>query len=424
MEDRIRLHLFTDEVSSAVGAAEESKWLVALLQAGLDYLHIRRPNASREEIEGLFQSIPVKFHHQIILHDYPDLIGKYNCGFQLNHRHTALSEDELGKTGKGKLRKLSRSCHTPAEVEKSLQTSELDFVTLSPIFDSISKIGYKSQFIPRSDQKVPKSLIADSFCGIDLSKVVALGGVTLETVPMLKTLGFGGAALLGDIWRRPDGVSRLLKYLHMRNFSLQFITDGIDAEETVAQALEILKGGGRWIQVRMKEARKEEVAEALQRLSPICRDYGATLLVDDHFDLAKFCDGVHLGQEDTPVTTVREYLSPEKIVGLTVNNRTNIAESLEALPDYYGVGPFRFTATKKCLAPVLGLDGYRSLKPYMTIPFVAIGGITADDIPGLIGVGASGIAVSSVITRSVNPRATTAKLIKIINDEKRKINGK
>lgn len=133
--------------------------------------------------------------------------------------------------------------------------------------------------------------------------------------------------------------------------------------------------------------------------------------MDDHTDLAEICDGVHLGQNDMPVAEARSILSPGKIIGLTVNNQEHIRESLHSLPDYYGVGPFRFTSTKKNLAPVLGLDGYRRLAPEIPAPFVAIGGITPSDIASLIEAGASGVAVSSLITNSDNPKLTTETLI-------------
>ena len=152
--------------------------------------------------------------------------------------------------------------------------------------------------------------------GEDLAGIIALGGVTLDSIDLLKETGFSGAALLDDVWNKSDGKQLFLKFLRMRNFPLQFITDGKDVAETVTQALKVIDGGGRWIQVRMKDADKAEVKEALQELYPYCEENGVTLLVDDHYDLTDFCHGVHLGQEDESVAAVRSLVSPEKIIGL------------------------------------------------------------------------------------------------------------
>lgn len=386
MADKFHLHLFTAETP----VDGEAVTLVRLLDAGLDYLHVRKPGCNEERVEALLSEIPIRHRHRIIMHDFPSLALKYGCGVQFNSRITSVDRRPV-VSGAG--------CHSLAELDK---WRDVDFVTLSPVFDSISKPGYQAAFTQSELEKV------------SLDHVVALGGVALESLPALSRMGFSGAALLGDVWHRPDGVPRFLKYLRMRNFALQFITDGRDVATTVTQARVVLDAGCRWIQVRMKNACADEVREALQELLPECEEAGATLIVDDHYDLARYCHGVHLGQNDAPVAVARDSISPEAIIGLTVNSREQVSASLSALPDYYGVGPYRFTSTKKNLAPVLGLAGYRSITPEIPRPFVAIGGIQPEDIRPLLEAGASGVAVSSVITRAENPYIETKKLIDII----------
>ncbi len=386
MADKFQLHLFTAETP----VDGEASILVRLLDAGLDYLHLRKPGYNESRVEALLNEIPVRHRQRVILHDFPSLALKYGCGVQFNSRITSVDHRPV-VSGAG--------CHSLAELDK---WQDLDFVTLSPVFNSISKPGYQAAFSPAELETT------------SLDHVVALGGVTLESLPVVRRMGFSGAALLGDVWHRPDGVSRFLKYLRMRNFALQFITDGRDVATTVAQACTVLDAGGRWIQVRMKNACADEVREALQELLPKCEDAGATLIVDDHYDLAGYCHGVHLGQNDAPVAVARDAVSPEAIIGLTVNSLEHVSASLSALPDYYGVGPYRFTSTKKNLAPVLGLAGYRAMAPELLRPFVAIGGIRPEDVRPLLEAGASGVAVSSVITRAENPYNETKKLIDII----------
>lgn len=387
IEEKFKIHLFThDHVIPG-----EIDILIDFLEAGLDRLHIRKPGYSKEVYEELLISIPSEFRGRVVLHDYPELATRFGCCFQFNVRNTP-PKDYKGC--------FSFSLHSTEEAERLMNESwnpdeSPEFVTLSPIYDSISKTGYKSAFDPYDIQS------------INLSRVVALGGVNFENIVELKEMGFSGAALLGEVWHRPGGVMRLLKFLRMRNLCLQFVTNGVTPQETLSQALLAIKSGFRWIQVRMKNTGKVAVKRILQQLMPICTQSGTTLIVDDYADLAEYCHGVHLGQSDMSVSEARQRIPQDKIVGLTVNSLEDIEKSHAAKPDYYGVGPYRFTSTKNKLAPVLGLEGYRRLAPAMDRPFVAIGGIREDYIEGILDAGASGIAVSSMFTDADNPRELT-----------------
>lgn len=400
MEDSFKIHLFTTERSDSDDVNKEIEWINRFFRAGLDFLHLRKPSLGAQETERIIMAINERFHHRIVLHDHPVVALQYGCGFQFNNRSNINASSFKKQSLSG--RSISRSCHSLGECR---QFGMMDFVTLSPIFDSISKEGYKA------------CLDMDELSGADLRGVIALGGVTLDRISDLKLMGFSGAALLGEVWNNSEGPQRFLKYLRMRNFPLQFITNGTDVEETVIQARNVIENGGRWVQVRMKESDITEIREALKELYPYCEETGTTLIVDDHYELTDLCHGVHLGQEDAPVEEVRSAINFDKIIGLTVNNSSQIEASQKALPDYYGVGPFRTTTTKKRLAPVLGLEGYHQLAPLIKLtnrPFVAIGGITIGDVNALLEAGADGVAVSGCITKAPDPGAVTKKLIKEI----------
>ena len=203
---------------------------------------------------------------------------------------------------------------------------------------------------------------------------------------------------------------------------LQFITDSKNAEGTAIQALAPLKGGCRWIQVRMKDASDEEVEKAVTTILPYCRKACATLIVDDRVEIAARCeaDGVHLGKEDMDPGDARAILGPDRIIGSTVNT----IEDIESLPletiDYLGIGPYRFTSTKKRLAPTLGLEGYREimtqLRKRSSIPAVAIGGITLNDIIPIMNTGVTGIAVSGAINKAKDPEATTRHILGLLTE--------
>lgn len=191
---------------------------------------------------------------------------------------------------------------------------------------------------------------------------------------------------------------------------IQFITHRNDRYGYVDGARMALEGGCKWIQLRMKGASDEEVAEAAAQIQPLCREHEAVFLLDDRVELAKRlkADGVHLGKNDMPVSEARQVLGEEFIIGGTANTFEDIERLASQGADYIGCGPFRFTTTKEKLAPVLGLEGYRRIVEQMEeqgtdLPIVAIGGITFDDIPAIMQTGVDGIAVSGAILNADNP---------------------
>lgn len=181
-----------------------------------------------------------------------------------------------------------------------------------------------------------------------------------------------------------------------------------------------LEGGCKWVQLRMKDAPDEQVAQLGVQARGLCDRYGAKLILDDRVELVvqTGADGVHLGKNDMPIAQAREILGPGKIIGGTANTFEDIVAHWKSGADYIGCGPFRFTTTKKNLSPILGLEGYRDIVARMkdagiTLPLVAIGGITAEDIPAILETGVDGIAVSGTVLRAEDPAAEMAKLIEL-----------
>lgn len=199
---------------------------------------------------------------------------------------------------------------------------------------------------------------------------------------------------------------------------LQFITHYTGRYTYFDSARMALEGGCRWIQLRMKEATEEEVEKEAIRVQDLCRQYGATFIIDDHVALAKklHADGVHLGKKDMPIAEARKLLGKDFIIGGTANTFEDVQMHYAAGADYIGCGPFRFTTTKKNLSPVLGLEGYRNIvsrmkKAGINLPIVAIGGIAFEDIPAIMQTGVSGIALSGSILRADDPIAETRRII-------------
>ena len=200
--------------------------------------------------------------------------------------------------------------------------------------------------------------------------------------------------------------------------AIQFITHETETVGYVEGARMALEGGCRWIQLRMKDASDDEVRKAAAEIQPMCKAHDAIFLLDDRVELAKElkADGVHLGKNDMPVDEARRVLGEEFIIGGTANTFEDIERLARQGADYIGCGPFRFTTTKKNLAPVIGIEGYRDIIEKMEaadidLPVVAIGGITADDIDDILATGVRGIAVSGTVLRAENPVAMMKQII-------------
>ena len=203
---------------------------------------------------------------------------------------------------------------------------------------------------------------------------------------------------------------------------IQFIshyTDRIGYLDSIRLALE---GGCRWVQLRVKNATIDELRPMALEAQRMCREAGATFIIDDQVALVKEigADGVHLGKNDMPVAEARNILGPEFIIGGTANTFDDVRKHYEAGANYIGCGPFRFTTTKEKLSPVLGLEGYRSIVSQMreegiNLPIVAIGGITADDIPDIMKTGVTGIALSGTVLRAEDPIQEMQRLLAIVN---------
>ena len=200
--------------------------------------------------------------------------------------------------------------------------------------------------------------------------------------------------------------------------AIQFITHETETVGYVEGARMALEGGCRWIQLRMKDASDDEVRKAAAEIQPMCKAHDAIFLLDDRVELAKElkADGVHLGKNDMPVDEARRVLGEEFIIGGTANTFDDIERLSRQGADYIGCGPFRFTTTKKTLAPVIGIEGYRDIIEKMEaagidLPVVAIGGITADDIDDILATGVRGIAVSGTVLRAENPVAMMKQII-------------
>lgn len=353
-------------------------------------LHIRKPGHSMDEVGKLLDTIPAEFWTKISIHNHLELANEYGLGGVHLNSYNPTPPD--GWTGL-----VSRSFHTVDEIG----SSHYDYAFLSPVFPSISKPGYSP------------TLTTEELSRAANDKIFALGGVTYSKLPALEKMGFGGAAFLGDFWRRD---------IDMKAFRLQFITHPVDSRTIEKEVEEVLDGGCRWVQLRHKKADTDTLLREGRAINRLCQSKDAIFIIDDRVDLVDTvgADGVHLGRNDMPVKEARHLLGPRKIIGATANCFEDIRQAYLDGADYIGLGPFRFTTTKTNLSPVLGLEGYREIvgkckAEGIPLPIVAIGGITEKDVSAVMRTGVKGIAISSEIISAENPAEKTCAVLGAIS---------
>ncbi|TCP63051.1 thiamine-phosphate diphosphorylase [Rhodovulum bhavnagarense] len=195
------------------------------------------------------------------------------------------------------------------------------------------------------------------------------------------------------------------------NLSVYFVTpDGADD----ALVLAALKGGATAIQLRDKTATDAEMMAQARRLIPRLAEAGVALIVNDRIEVARAAGaaGLHIGQGDGDPRVARAAIGPDLLLGLSVEQAAHVAAIPHGIVDYLGVGPVRATATKPDHAAPIGLDGLaRLVTAAAPVPCVAIGGVTAADIPDIKRNGCAGIAVVSAISAAADPQAATRSLV-------------
>ena len=179
-------------ITREVVEIDESCRICNLIDAGFDYVHIRKPALQKNEMQQFIESIPTRYYNRLKLHDHFDLADKYDlAGIHLNSRN------RTAPTGFQK--HVSKSCHA---IEELRDIDRFEYVFLSPIFDSISTQGYKARF-SKDELENSSNLISE--------KVMALGGVADKHIPYLQKIGFGGCALLGYLPWTDDYLSFVQK---------------------------------------------------------------------------------------------------------------------------------------------------------------------------------------------------------------------
>lgn len=165
----------------------ETEQIKRVIGSGVFRLHLRHPKADEQTLRRIIEGLSADERKKIVLHDFYNLVDEYNLGGKhLNGRHPEYTSVCT-----------SRSCHSLDEVAAS---TGMEYCFLSPIFDSISKSGYASNFTNEVLLQARKD-------GIINKNVIALGGITVDKISQVREYGFGGVAILGSAWK--DGIAQL-----------------------------------------------------------------------------------------------------------------------------------------------------------------------------------------------------------------------
>ncbi|WP_276360063.1 thiamine phosphate synthase [Daejeonella sp. H1SJ63] len=190
-----------------------------------------------------------------------------------------------------------------------------------------------------------------------------------------------------------------------------YLTQDLPHRSHIEQTEIACKAGANWVQYRCFSKPDEEMIQELHQVASICDDWGATLILTDHYHLLDKVDaqGVHIEDMQADFVQIRKIISDEKTLGASANTIANIERiSKSGVVDYAGCGPFAHTDTKPNDLPLLETEGYREISTKMKalnigLPILAIGGVKSEDTEALMQSGIYGIAVSSAINLAENP---------------------
>lgn len=199
----------------------------------------------------------------------------------------------------------------------------------------------------------------------------------------------------------------------MRKYISKFhyLSQDLTQRKHVEQVEIACQSGANWIQYRCLSKNDEALIQEIHAIASICDDWGATLILTNHYHLLDQVDaqGVHIEDMNADFTAIRNAISDEKTMGASANTIEDIQRIHSAgVVDYIGFGPFAITKTKVNNYPILGLRGYQEMVQKMQeleidIPLIAVGGIKLEDTEDLISIGIHGIAVSAAVNLAENP---------------------
>jgi thiamine-phosphate pyrophosphorylase len=199
---------------------------------------------------------------------------------------------------------------------------------------------------------------------------------------------------------------------------LHYLTQDLENSSHLEQVEIACQSGCKWIQYRCLTKSDKEMLAELHPIASVCDDWGATLIVTNHYQLLSLADiqGVHMEDMNTDLKNIRQHIGEDKTLGASATNFEQIKNHIQNTADYIGCGPFAHTDTKPNDNAHWGIKGYQEMieklkEENLEIPLIAAGGV---NIKSLFQTGIYGVAVSSAINKSENPALTYKEFHQLI----------
>ncbi len=267
---------------------------------------------------------------------------------------------------------------------------------------------------PQTMAELPELIMANALAVRESLRVIEEAARLQGTIPELEPERF--RRMRTQLYTTERALmSRLLRQDKARKISgLHAIidTEALGGKDHATVAAEIIRGGAKTIQLRDKLTGKKELIRIARQLKTLCAEHDVLFIVNDYLDiaLATDADGLHLGQEDLPFEIARQLLPIDKILGCSTHSPEQAKAAEADGADYVAIGSIYPTPTKET-AFIAGLDGLRGVRAAVSLPVVAIGGITADNAAEVMAAGADSIAIISAILRASSPEAATRQIV-------------
>jgi thiamine-phosphate pyrophosphorylase len=342
-----------------------------------------------------------------------------------------LVDASLNRTAEGLryLEDISRFLLNDAEITRRLKSLRHEVVASEwefqkSLIDARDAAGDVGAGIQTPDQEKPRDLLSSIVANArrvqealrtieEFSKVVSLSpSLTPKKLEQARfELYTIEKAILGRLLRKNRAEN-------VRGVYVIIDTQSLNGREHVEVTRQVIKGGARVIQLRDKTHDRGELLPIALEMKQTCQEGKALFFINDYTDLALAAkaDGVHIGQTDLPVAVVRKLVPLDMLIGCSVYDVKQAIKARAEGADYVAVGAIYPTPTKESV--VVGLEALRRVKAAVTLPVVAIGGITADNAEDVQAAGADAICVISAVLGARSPEAATRKLVKKLNTKK------
>jgi len=197
-------------------------------------------------------------------------------------------------------------------------------------------------------------------------------------------------------------------------------TQALKGRSHVEVAGQVIRGGAKTIQLRDKIQCKKELLPIAEQLKNLCAEHNVLFIIDDYLDLALAvdADGLHLGEDDLPIKVARKLLPIDKILGCSTIAVDQAVTAQSGGADYITIGSIYPTPSKET-AEVVGLERLRQIRQAVTLPLVAIGGITKDNAAEAMAAGADSVAVISAVLQAEAPEEAARQIVDRVKGRKR-----